>query len=421
MSEKDYKEILDMPDIIVAGGGAAGMMAAFAAAEEGKDVLIIEKNKMLGRKVRITGKGRCNVTNSASPDEMLRFVPRNSRFLISSFKRFNNTDLMNLLESTGLKLKTERGGRVFPQTDRAIDVVNAFIKLLAKEKVRVLICDEVSGITVNCGTVCGVTTKKGRTFLTKKVILCTGGKSYPLTGSDGSGYTLAQQLGHSITAPKPALVPMETKESWAAELQGLSLKNVGIRLKENGKKIYDDFGEMMFTHFGITGPIVLSSSCHIGDTQKNTYTFEIDLKPALDEKQLEERILRDFSENANKNFENSLSKLYPQKLIPVMVRLSGIDPYKKVNSVTREERRRLLRITKCLTLEIKCLRPIEEAIVTDGGIDTKEINPSTMESRLVKGLYFAGEIIDVAAYTGGYNLQIAFSTGYAAGKSAAEA
>ena len=409
-----------MPDVAVIGGGAAGMMAALAAAEEGKDVLIIEKNKMLGRKVRITGKGRCNVTNSAPADEMLRFVPKNSRFLISSFKRFDNTDLISLLEGAGLKLKTERGGRVFPESDKAADVVNTFMRLLAKERVRVLICDSVTELLTEDGKIKGLKTAKGRTVLSEKVILCTGGKSYPLTGSDGSGYELAKSVGHTVVPPKAALVPLETKESWAAELQGLSLKNVAVALKENGKKIYDDFGEMMFTHFGITGPVVLSSSCHVSDTEKNSYTFEIDLKPALDEKQLEDRILRDFAENANKNFENALGKLYPQKLIPVMVKLSGIDPYKKVNSITREERRSLLKLTKCLALGISRPRPIDEAIVTDGGINTKEINPSTMESRLVCGLFFAGEVIDVAAYTGGYNLQIAFSTGYTAGKSASK-
>ncbi|MBE7060523.1 MAG: NAD(P)/FAD-dependent oxidoreductase [Ruminococcaceae bacterium] len=409
-----------MPDVAVIGGGAAGMMAALAAAEEGKDVLIIEKNKMLGRKVRITGKGRCNVTNSAPADEMLRFVPKNSRFLISSFKRFDNTDLISLLEGAGLKLKTERGGRVFPESDKAADVVNTFMRLLAKERVRVLICDSVTELLTEDGKIKGLKTAKGRTVLSEKVILCTGGKSYPLTGSDGSGYELAKSVGHTVVSPKAALVPLETKESWVAELQGLSLKNVAVALKENGKKIYDDFGEMMFTHFGITGPVVLSSSCHVSDTEKNSYTFEIDLKPALDEKQLEDRILRDFAENANKNFENALGKLYPQKLIPVMVKLSGIDPYKKVNSITREERRSLLKLTKCLALGISRPRPIDEAIVTDGGINTKEINPSTMESRLVGGLFFAGEVIDVAAYTGGYNLQIAFSTGYTAGKSASK-
>ena len=409
-----------MPDVAVIGGGAAGMMAALAAAEEGKDVLIIEKNKMLGRKVRITGKGRCNVTNSAPADEMLRFVPKNSRFLISSFKRFDNTDLISLLEGAGLKLKTERGGRVFPESDKAADVVNTFMRLLAKERVRVLICDSVTELLTEDGKIKGLKTAKGRTVLSEKVILCTGGKSYPLTGSDGSGYELAKSVGHTVVPPKAALVPLETKESWVAELQGLSLKNVAVALKENGKKIYDDFGEMMFTHFGITGPVVLSSSCHVSDTEKNSYTFEIDLKPALDEKQLEDRILRDFAENVNKNFENALGKLYPQKLIPVMVKLSGIDPYKKVNSITREERRSLLKLTKCLALGISRPRPIDEAIVTDGGINTKEINPSTMESRLVGGLFFAGEVIDVAAYTGGYNLQIAFSTGYTAGKSASK-
>ena len=409
-----------MPDVIVIGGGAAGMMAGIAAAEEGKDVLIIEKNKMVGRKVLITGKGRCNVTNSASPEEMMQFVPKNSRFLFSAFRRFDNKNLMEMIEQEGTPLKIERGGRVFPESDKSSDIVLALKKRLAKNRARVLICDGVSEILTEDGKVKGVKTEKGRTVLASKIILCTGGKSYPGTGSDGFGYELAKSAGHSITEIKPALIPLETKEEWVTELQGLSLKNIEIKLTENGKKIYDDFGEMLFTHFGISGPVVLSSSCHIANIKDKEYKVEIDLKPALDDEQLDSRILRDFSENVNKNFENVLGGLYPQKLIPVIIKLSGIDPHKKVNSVTREERKRLVNLTKKLTLTVKDFRPIAEAIVTDGGVNVKEINPSTMESKITEGLYFAGEIIDVVAYTGGYNLQIAFSTGYLAGKSAAK-
>ncbi len=408
-----------MPDVIVVGGGAAGMLAAIAAAEEGRDVLIIEKNKMVGRKVLITGKGRCNVTNIAEPSEMMKFVPKNSRFLFSAFKRFDNRALMDMIEQEGVPLKAERGGRVFPESDKSSDIVLALKKRLAKNRARVLICDGVTELLTESGKVKGVKTQKGRSVLADKVILCTGGKSYPKTGSDGFGYELAKSAGHSITEIKPALIPLETVESWAAELQGLSLKNIALTLKENDKTVFDDFGEMLFTHFGISGPVVLSSSCHIDDIRGKNYKVEIDLKPALEASQLDSRILRDFSEKNNKNFENALSGLFPQKLIPVIVRLSGIDPYKKVNSVTREERKRLVNLTKNLTLTIKAFRPIDEAIVTDGGVNVKEINPSTMESKIVEGLYFAGEMIDVAAYTGGYNLQIAFSTGYLAGKSAA--
>ncbi len=407
-----------MPDVIVIGGGAAGMMAGIAAAEEGRDVLIIEKNKMVGRKVLITGKGRCNVTNIASAHDMMGFIPKNSRFLFGAFKRFDNKNLMEMLEQEGTPLKVERGGRVFPKSDKASDVVLALKKRLAKNRARVLICDEVKELVVENREIKGVKTGKGRTVLSDRVILCTGGKSYPGTGSDGYGYELAKSVGHTVTEIKPALVPLETKESWVAELQGLSLKNISVKLTENGKKVYEDFGEMLFTHFGVSGPVVLSSSCHVNDIKNNEYKIEIDLKPALDMQQLDSRLLRDFGDNANKNFENALGGLYPQKLIPVMIKLSGIDPCKKVHSITKEERKRLGEITKALTVTVKSFRPIEEAIVTDGGINVKEINPSTMESKIVKGLYFAGEIIDVAAYTGGYNLQIAFSTGYTAGKSA---
>ncbi|MBQ3053835.1 MAG: NAD(P)/FAD-dependent oxidoreductase [Clostridia bacterium] len=408
-----------MPDVVVIGGGAAGMMAGISASRCGQKVLIIEQNKMLGRKMRITGKGRCNVTNIASTDEMMQFIPKNNRFLFSAFKNFDNNDLIQMLEDEGVKLKTERGGRVFPQSDKAVDIVNGLRSILAKCKVTVLIGDKVTEVLTENGQVTGVKTDKGRTVLTKKVIICTGGKSYPLTGSDGSGYALAKSLGHNITPIKPALIPLETAENWVTELQGLSLKNVAVTLeKASGKKVYEDFGEMIFTHFGISGPVVLSASCHINDNEK--YIFSIDLKPALDEKQLEDRVLRDFKENMNKNFENALSGLFPQKLIPVIVKLSGIDNYKKVNVITKEERKKLCYITKNLRLTIIGTIPIEEAIVTDGGVQVKEINPSTMESKIVKGLFFAGEVIDIVAYTGGYNLQIAFSTGYLAGKSGKE-
>ena len=407
-----------MPDIVIIGGGAAGMMAAYSAIKSGKDVLIIEKNKMLGRKLLITGKGRCNVTNIAPPHEMMKFVPKNSKFLFSAFKNFSNSDLMELLEQGGVPLKIERGGRVFPESDKAADIVNGLSKLI--RDAGTLFCDEVKEILVENGSVKGVKTLKGRTFLTKKVILCTGGKSYPLTGSDGKGYDLAKSMGHKVTEIKPALIPLETEENFVGELQGLALKNVSVTLTENGKKIYEDFGEMLFTHFGVSGPVILSASCHINEINNKKYEIGINLKPALDSEKLDARILRDFSENANKNFENAISKMFPQKLTPVMVKLSGIDPHKKANAITKEERRKFRNLIGNLKLTVKNFRPIEEAIVTDGGINVKEINPSTMESKIVKGLYFAGEVIDVAAYTGGFNLQIAFSTGYLAGKSASE-
>ncbi len=403
--------------VIVIGGGAAGLMAAISAAEAGASVTLIEKNNDVGKKLRITGKGRCNVTNACDTEDIFKNIPTNHRFLYSAIYGFSNYDVMDFFENCGVVLKTERGERVFPVSDKAADIVNAL-----KEKVSSLGVKIVKGtvreIIAENGCVKGVKTETG-TFFADSVILATGGKSYPQTGSDGSGYVLAEKLGHSITTIKPALVPVETVED-TATLMGLSLRNVQLTvIDKNGKKKYSDFGEMLFSHYGITGPIVLSSSSHMGDNPEGM-KIEIDLKPALDEATLDKRILRDFEKYCNRNFENSLSELLPTKMIDYIVAKSGIDRYKKVNTVTKDERKTLLNLLKHLSFAVKQYRPVDEAIVTSGGINVKEINASTMESKLIDGLYFAGEVIDVDAYTGGFNLQIAFSTGHLAGVNAAE-
>jgi len=403
--------------IVVIGGGAAGLMAAIRAAMCGADVTLIEKNNDLGKKLRITGKGRCNVTNGCATEDIFSNIPTNHNFLYSAIYSFTNYDVMSFFEDAGVPLKEERGQRVFPQSDKAMDIVNAL-----KEKVRELgvrlVRGRASEIIIQNGEVKGVRTENSAIF-GESVILATGGKSYPQTGSDGSGYVIAQKLGHSITSIKPALVPVETVES-TQSLMGLSLKNIGITVVDkNGKKKFTDFGEMLFTHFGMTGPVILSSSSHMGENPAGM-RVEIDLKPALDEQTLDKRILRDFEKYQNRNFENALSDLLPTKMIGYVVERSGIDKYKKVNSITKEERRRLLECLKHLSFTVKSYRPVSEAIVTSGGINVKEINSSTMESKIVSGLYFAGEVIDVDAYTGGFNLQIAFSTGYLAGEKAAE-
>ena len=406
------------------------MMAAISAAENENpkdEVVIIEKNNMLGKKLLITGKGRCNITSSLEIEEFIKNTPGNGMFLYSSFQQFNNKDIIIFLQKEGLEVKEERGNRIFPTTDKSVDVLNCFIKKLKELKVKIYLNENVKQIiTKQIGEeqkAVGVKTEK-RTIEADKIILATGGKSYPLTGSTGEGYKMAEEIGHTVTEIKPSLVPLETYEV-EKELQGLSLKNVKIQLIDTSKKhiIYEDFGEMLFTHFGVSGPIILSSSAQLVRYKNINELFKqrkiilkIDLKPALTVEKLNDRILRDFEEEKNKQFKNSLNKLLPQKMINTVIKMSEINPQKQVNTITKQERMKLIEVLKGLKLEIKKFRPIEEAIITSGGIKIKEINPKTMESKKVKGLYFAGEIIDVDSYTGGFNLQIAYSTGYVAGK-----
>jgi len=402
--------------VIVIGGGPAGMMAAGVAAQRGCQVKLIEQNKMLGKKLMITGKGRCNVTNACEDvQDLIHNVPTNGSFLYSAFYSFTNQQTMEFFEAMGVPLKVERGERVFPVSDKSQDIVSAMRRFLIQNNVE-LICDRVDAILEENGSVCGVKAQHRGDIRAESVILATGGLSYQGTGSTGDGYTFAEDLGHTITDIRPSLVPIEVEEDWIGELAGLSLKNVALTVFDSkGKKIYTDFGEMMFAHFGLTGPIVLSASAHMRKMGTESYRLALDLKPALEEKQLDARICRDFQEGLNRDFRNSLGKLLPVRLIPQVIALSGIDPYKKVNSVTKEERSRLVQTIKRMEFQVKGFCPIEQAIITSGGVSVKEINPSTMESKLIPGLYFAGEIIDVDAYTGGFNLQIAFSTGHLAG------
>ena len=404
------------------------MMAAISASQKGKKVLLLEKNSSLGKKLLITGKGRCNVTSSLPIEEFIKNTPGNGKFLYSSYNSFTNKDIINFLEKQGLKLKEERGNRIFPVTDKAKDVLDCFEKKLKQLNVKILYNQKVIEILTleenKIKKVMGVKTENN-TFYADKVILATGGKSYPLTGSTGDGYELAQKIGHTITKIRPSLVPLSTYNlELLGNLQGLSLKNVKIKFVDRckNKVIYEDFGEMLFTHFGVSGPVILSGSAHLvryknidNLMQNKKLVLEIDFKPALSEEQLDSRILRDFSAEKNKAFKNSLDKLLPQKLIPVIIKLSEIDENKQVNSITKEERLALVRLLKCFEVHIKNFRKIEDAIITSGGINIKEINPKTMESKLVSGLFFAGEVIDVDCYTGGFNLQVAYSTGYVAG------
>ncbi len=402
-------------DTIVIGGGPAGMFASYICATRQKKVCLVEKNKILGKKLLITGKGRCNVTNSAPIEDFILNTSVNADFLYSSFYSFTNEDLISLLEKEGLKLKQERGGRVFPQSDKASDVRDTLWKMAEKNGV-LKHTGEVKKIIKNKDGLFEVYLKDNKILSSQTVIIATGGVSYPLTGSTGDGYEFAKSFGHSIKKIEASLVPLVTKEKFVSSLMGLSLKNAGVRLMKGKKEVYSDFGEMLFTHFGVSGPCVLSASSHIKDNGE--YRLLIDLKPALDFKTLDLRILRDFEKEKNKDFINSLDSLLPKKLIPVIVELSGIDPRKKVNSVTKEERHRLINLLKSFELTIIGKRPVAEAIITSGGINVKEINPATMESKLENGLFFAGEVIDVDAYTGGFNLQIAFSTAYLAGMNA---
>ena len=402
-------------DCIVIGGGAAGMVAAGKLGNRGLDVLVIERNAGFGKKLRITGKGRCNVTNDSAPEDVLENIIRGKKFLMSAIYKLTPRDTMDLFEKLGVPLKTERGGRVFPQSDKAEDIVNALRKYMAKGNVKKM-QDRVTTITLSDGSVSGVVTESGRKISAKSVIIATGGKSYPLTGSTGDGYKLAEKLGHTVTEIKPSLVPINIEEKWVKKLQGLSLKNVTLDVFDGNKKIFSEMGEMLFTHFGVSGPLVLSASCHMEGLPDKKYKMSVDLKPALDDKKLETRILRDFEKNSNKDFINSLSELLPSKLIPVVVELSGINPRVKTNQITKEERKKLCFILKNLVFHAESMRPVSEAIITAGGVKTTEINPSTMQSKLVDGLYFAGEVMDVHAYTGGYNLQIAFATASLAGE-----
>ena len=426
--------------IAVIGCGAAGMMAALAAAECSGSVTIFEKNEKPGKKIFITGKGRCNVTNACAVEDFFGYVKRNPRFLYSAVYDFDNTAVMDFFENNGCHLKIERGDRVFPVSDHSSDIINTLYKAVQKAGVKVLLGVEVLSVEALSGNISAITYSSADEPITREefdsVIVCTGGVSYPSTGSTGDGYRFAKDLGHSVVPALPSLVPFEIEESWVKELQGLSLRNVGLKLfleakpkkadnAENnvdGKKsrkakpVYDGFGEMLFTHFGISGPLVLTASCFY-DKEKSGHLL-LDLKPALSEEQLDKRVLRDFEEGLNKRFKNILGGLFPSKLIPVMIRLSGIDPEKPVNEITREERLSFVRLIKNVPMTVTGTRNFNEAIITRGGVNVKEINPSTMESKLIKGLYFAGEVLDLDAETGGFNLQIAWSTGHLAGVSA---
>lgn len=417
--------------VIIIGGGPAGMLAAITSAQKGNETTIIEKNNRLGKKLLITGKGRCNITSSIDINDFINNIPGNGKFLYSAFQNYTNKDIINLLEENGVSVKEERGNRIFPKSDKSLDVEKAFEREITRLHINVKLNSKVTNILVKNNKVEGVKYLNSedieKNLYADKIILATGGATYPLTGSTGDGYKMAEQLGHTVTKIKPSLVPLTASRGSikiCQKLQGLSLRNVAIRLMdvEKNKKIYEDFGEMIFTHFGVSGPTILSSSAHLL-RYKNVeellangkIVLEIDLKPVLSEQQLDLRIQRDFSANKNKEFKNSLDALLPQKLIPVIVDLSGIDEDKKVNEVTKEERLKLVELLKKFNVTISGFRPLEEGIITAGGINVKEINPKTMESKIVEGLFFAGEIIDVDAYTGGFNLQIAYSTGYTAG------
>ncbi len=406
-------------DAVVIGGGAAGMMCAYMAACGGGDVVLLEPNRTLGRKVRITGKGRCNVTNDCDVQTLLRHIPGDGRFLYSALSRLSPRETMVLFESLGVPLKTERGGRVFPVSDNANDVADALARAVKAAGVRVVRV-AAKEILTEAGAVTGVMTASGRIDCGAAVV-CTGGLSYPATGSTGDGYRFARALGHTLVPPRASLVPLESDDPWCAELQGFSLRNVVLTAyDETGRALYTELGEMLFTHFGVSGPLVLSASAHLRDFERHRYRLSIDLKPGLDEKKLDARVLRDFEKYANREFKNALYDLAGRAMIPVLVRLSGIPPEQKVNAVTREQRRALVTLLKQFPVSISGARPVEEAIVTAGGVSLREVNPRTMESKRVRGLFFAGEVLDLDAYTGGFNLQIAWSTGYTAGQAAAQ-
>ena len=392
------------------------MMAAATAAENGKNVILLEWQKFCGRKLRITGKGRCNVTNNCDIKPFMQNVPGNAKFLYSSLNRLSPADTIALFERLGVPMKTERGNRVFPVSDNAHDVANAMEKYMRRAGVKT-VSARAEEILTSDGAVCGVRTDKG-VIECSAACICTGGVSYPLTGSTGDGFRMAEKLGHTVTPLRPSLVPLESGDDWCAEMQGFSLKNVTLTVYDSKNKvIFSELGEMMFTHFGVTGPLVLSASAHMRDFENEKYRLSIDLKPALDEKKLDARILRDFEKYCNREFCNALGDLAGRTMIPVLVRLSGIAPDTRVNSITREQRKALLQLFKAFPVSVSGARPVSEAIVTAGGVDVREVDPRTMQSKLVGGLYFAGEVLDLDAYTGGFNLQIAWSTGYVAGQS----
>ncbi len=402
-------------DLVVIGGGAAGLMCAITAAERGVGVTLLDPNKKLGRKVRITGKGRCNVTNNCDIKGFMENIPSDGRFLYSALNRLSPADTIDYFESHGVKLKTERGNRVFPVSDNANEVADMLAEQCSKLGVKI-IRTTASRILTENGAVSAVETGDG-IIKCAAAAVCTGGMSYPLTGSKGDGYKFARQFGHNIIQPRASLVPLESDDEYCGEMQGFSLRNVSLSLYEDDKLIYKELGELLFTHFGLSGPLVLSASSHMRNRDNARYAVKIDLKPALDEKKLDARILRDFELFSNREFKNSLDKLAGKTMIPVLVKLSGISPEQKVNTITHEQRMRLVKLFKEFPVSVSGTRPIEEAIITSGGVDTKEINPRTMESKLVEGLYFAGEVLNLDGYTGGFNLQIAWSTGFVAGKS----
>lgn len=410
-----------MSHVIVVGGGAAGMFAAIAAAKNGHQVTLYEKNEKLGKKIFITGKGRCNITNAADMEELFNAVVTNSKFLYSSFYGYTNQNVIDFFEDAGVPVKIERGNRVFPISDHSSDVIRALEREMKKVGVKVCLNTEVKSVEAEKGKFNKVVLKDATTQTADACIVATGGLSYRSTGSTGDGFRFAENVGHKVTQCFPSLVPMETKEPWICELQGLSLRNVEAKILDGKKELYKDFGEMLFTHFGVSGPLIISASSYVGkkfmdkNGQKKELTLEIDLKPALTEEQLDQRVLRDFEENHNRQFKNAITKLFPTKLIPVMLELGGIDPEKKVNSIEKEERKQFVHLIKHFRMTLTGLRDYPEAIITKGGVNVKEIDPGTMESKLVKGLYFAGEVLDLDALTGGFNLQIAWSTGYAAG------
>ena len=410
-----------MSHVIVVGGGAAGMFAAIAAAKNGHQVTLYEKNEKLGKKIFITGKGRCNITNAADMEELFDAVVTNSKFLYSSFYGYTNQNVIDFFEDAGVPVKIERGNRVFPISDHSSDVIRALEREMKKAGVKVCLNTEVKSVEAEKGKFDKVVLKDTTTQTADACIVATGGLSYRSTGSTGDGFRFAENVGHKVTQCFPSLVPMETKEPWICELQGLSLRNVEAKILDGKKELYKDFGEMLFTHFGVSGPLIISASSYVGkkfmdkNGQKKELTLEIDLKPALTEEQLDQRVLRDFEENHNRQFKNAITKLFPTKLIPVMLELGGIDPEKKVNSIEKEERKQFVHLIKHFRMTLTGLRDYPEAIITKGGVNVKEIDPGTMESKLVKGLYFAGEVLDLDALTGGFNLQIAWSTGYAAG------
>ena len=410
-----------MSHVIVVGGGAAGMFAAIAAAKNGHQVTLYEKNEKLGKKIFITGKGRCNITNAADMEELFDAVVTNSKFLYSSFYGYTNQNVIDFFEDAGVPVKLERGNRVFPISDHSSDVIRALEREMKKVGVKVCLNTEVKSVEAEKGKFNKVVLKDTTTQTADACIVATGGLSYRSTGSTGDGFRFAENVGHKVTQCFPSLVPMETKEPWICELQGLSLRNVEAKILDGKKELYKDFGEMLFTHFGVSGPLIISASSYVGkkfmdkNGQKKELTLEIDLKPALTEEQLDQRVLRDFEENHNRQFKNAITKLFPTKLIPVMLELGGIDPEKKVNSIEKEERKQFVHLIKHFRMTLTGLRDYPEAIITKGGVNVKEVDPGTMESKLVKGLYFAGEVLDLDALTGGFNLQIAWSTGYAAG------